>query len=114
MTTTISIHVPLTEKVLEGLEDKKEYVFEKSNGNCVLRTRRWVQNDFSVNKNKTFINLLVRRSFTEEEVKEEAKNRYPEKWVNSISKGIGIHRQDLGQNERFAYIQGFNLAFIFT
>ncbi len=67
-TTTISIHVPLTEKVLEGLEDKKEYVFEKSNGNCVLRTRRWVQNDFSVNKNKTFINLLVRRSFTEEEI----------------------------------------------
>lgn len=50
------------------------------------------------------------RVVTDEEIKIEAKKQYPVRLVNSISKGRGVHKQDLNEEKRFAFHEGAQFA----
>jgi hypothetical protein len=106
-TTTVSIHVPLTKHVLEGLEENKAYLIIK-NGVERLVSSYWFKAAPLKYLDKGYV-ILIERSFTEEEILGEAQRRYPVKYINSMS-NTGIRREDLNEDKRSAFLSFFNWA----
>ncbi len=101
-TTTISIHTPLTEKVLEGLEDLGQRVFHVVHSTGISHSYH-IETIYKIFKEQPgyIAYVLIERSFTEDEVEKMAV--YFSKYSNEVCSST--------QSELYrGFIKGFMAA----